>query len=366
MSRPDDDALLDDATLRALRASGDLVPTNENEVEQAEAALSSELELPEGLQSYRPRPAVASNVRRARQRRPAVLGYAITAALGALAAAAALDVVRQPATLPVTSAGGELVRPSASPHTPPVPLAFQSRCERECCAGSSCSAASEALRSCPSGIRCVACATDNVAGGPYRLRLGSMITSEAGQKLLPPDAPLELCVVGGSVETTCVPARGEPGGEAWRLLKVVTPLQDLLTGLSVELRKRGENAALAGWKHVISPTPDLLCKGLAIQLNDGTETLGRLSAFIEPTHFVELARAAAVPELLKKLSRFDISGIEPRIYETSRPGAGRFALMLGPLDKTDADALRWQALDHGVDASLSHGLDLVGSPRPWR
>jgi hypothetical protein len=107
-----------------------------------------------------------------------------------------------------------------------------------------------------------------------------------------------------------------------------------------------------------------MCKGLAIQLNDDTETLGRLSAFIEPTHFVELGRAAAVPELLKKLSRFDVSGIEPRIYESSLSGAGRFALVLGPLDKADADALRWQALDHGVDASVTHGLDLLGSPRP--
>jgi hypothetical protein len=107
-----------------------------------------------------------------------------------------------------------------------------------------------------------------------------------------------------------------------------------------------------------------MCKGLAIQLSDGTETLGRLSAFVEPTHFVELSRAAAVPDLLQTLRHFDVSGAEPRIYETAQPGAAHFVLALGPFDKPDAESLRWQVLDHGLDASVSHGLDFVGNPRP--
>ena len=82
-------------------------------------------------------------------------------------------------------------------------------------------------------------------------------------------------------------ALGEPGGDAWRLLKAVSPLQDLLTGLTVELRKRGETTALASWKHAVSPTPDIMCKGLAIQLSDGTETLGRLSAFVTYARVLE-------------------------------------------------------------------------------
>jgi hypothetical protein len=131
-----------------------------------------------------------------------------------------------------------------------------------------------------------------------------------------------------------------------------------------ELSAWGETTALAAWKHAVSPTPDIMCKGLAIQLGDGTETLGRLSAFIEPTHFVELSRAAAVPDLLRTLHRFDMSGAQPRIYETAQPGASRFALVLGPFDKPDAESLRWQVLDHGLDASISHGLDFVGNPRP--
>jgi hypothetical protein len=356
----DDESPLDDGTWRALGAADDLIPTSPAEVERAEASLT-ELELPESLRSYR---APTSAKLAALPTKPRFVGYALASAGGALAAAAALLWLRPTPTPPVTSAGGELVRTSASAHPPPVPLLFRSRCERECCAGSACRSATPALSACPSGLSCVACAPDNVNGGPYRLRLGSMIPSEAGQKVLPLDAPLELCVVGSSNEAICLPALGEPGGEAWRLLKAVSPLQDLLTGLGIELRKRGDASALASWKHAVSPTPDVMCKGLAVQLSDGTETLGRLSVFVEPTHFVELGRAAAVPDLLKTLRRFEPSGIQPRVYETSRPGSGRFALVLGPLDKPDADALRWQVLDHGLEATIDLGLDFVGNPRP--
>jgi hypothetical protein len=361
MTRDQDDPRLDDATLRALRASGDLVPTTEAEVERAEGLLP-ELALPERLLDYQPRPLLVGEPRRARAK---PLSYVAAAALGALAAAAALLWLRAPAPPRVTSAGAELVRPSVSASEPaPVPLVYQSRCERECCAGSDCKAAPAAAATCPSGLRCVSCATDNVTGGPYRLRVGAVILSDAGQKLLPPAAPLELCVLTSASETLCVPALGETNGDAWRLLKAVTPLQGLLTGLSVELRKRGEATALASWKHAVSPTPDVMCKGLAIQLNDGAETLGRLSAFIELTHFVELARASAMPELLRAARGFAVSGLRPRIYESSRPGAERFALVLGPLDKTDAEALRWQVLDRGLEANVSHGLDFSGGPRP--
>ena len=359
---PDDESPLDDRSLRALRDADDLVPTSEAAVERAEALLA-DVELPASLLNYRGREQPSSNVKRL-PRKPRVAGYAVAAALGAAAAAAALLWLRPPAALPLTSAAGELTHPSQSAHAPPVPLVFSSRCERQCCAGNACQAAPAALASCPSGIACVGCVQDNVNGGPYRLRLGSVIMSEAGQKVLPLDAPLELCVIGSAGDSSCLPALGEPGGDAWRRLSVVTPLQDLLTGLSFELRKRGANGALASWKHAVSPTPDVMCKGLAVQLSDGTETLGRLSVFVEPSHFVELGRAASVPELLKARRRFELSGIQPRVYEASAPGAGRFALVLGPLDKTDAEGLRWQVLDHGLEATVSHGLDFVGNPRP--
>jgi hypothetical protein len=63
MSRAHDDdpSRLDDGTWRALKASDDLLPTTEAEVERAEAALP-ELELPAGLRRYRPREGTSSNV----------------------------------------------------------------------------------------------------------------------------------------------------------------------------------------------------------------------------------------------------------------------------------------------------------------
>ena len=61
-----------------------------------------------------------------------------------------------------------------------------------------------------------------------------------------------------------------------------------------------------------------------------------------------------------------MSGIAAHIYETSSPHGARFALVLvlGPIDKREADALRRQALDHGIETKISHGLDFVGKPRP--
>jgi hypothetical protein len=367
MSLRDDD-LLDDATLRALRAADDLIPTSEAEVGRAEALLPDDLELPEGLRLYQPPARQTDNVRPLNERRGSKLGYAGAAVVGAAAAAAAAFSLRPSApSTPVTSAGGELTKPRPSSERPArIPLVLGNRCERECCAGSDCKTAAPALSSCPSGIRCAGCTPDNVNGGPHRLRLGSMIPTEVGEKQLPLTEPLELCVSGPSGSAACVPALGEPGGASWRLLPVVTPLQDMLTGLELALRKRGDAQILARWKHPFSPTADVLCKGLAIQLSDGDEVLGKLSVFVESTHFVELGRAAAVPELLTAAERFDVSGTRSRIFETSRSGAERFALVLGPFEKVEAEGLRWQVLDHGREAIVSHGLDYVGTPRPTR
>lgn len=367
MSRQKDDdheRALQDVALRALRDNDELVPTSEAEVERAEGMLQRDSALPDDLRTYRPRRPRVSQPPGAPRRQLGVTGYAVAAVAGALAAGTAVHWLEPQLPTSVTSAGSELVKPSASARPRSTPLSFHSSCEKSCCAGSSCSSAPEGLRACPSGIRCASCAADNANGGPYRLRLGSVIVSEQGQKLLPIPAPLELCITGGSAGAVCVPALGEPGSDSWRLLPQVTPLQDLLTGLGVELRKRGDSAVLASWKHVVSPTAEMMCKGLAVALNNEGETLGRLSIFIEPTHFVELSRAATVPSLLDSLAHYEVAGTEPHVYESSQGGARRFALVLGPFDKTDADALRWQALDRGAEANVSLGLDFVGSPRP--
>jgi hypothetical protein len=328
--------------------------------------LPDDFELPESLGSYRPRVAEGpSNVRHLPSK-PRFASHALAAAFGALAAAGAVLWLKPAGPPPVTSAGGDLVPSPPSSGPARIPLAFQSRCERECCAGSACKTASEALRSCPSGIRCAGCTVDNVNGGPYRLRVGTVIPTQVGQKVLPLSEPLELCLTASGGVETCLPALGDSGGETWRLLGHVSPLQSLLGGLTAELRVKGQAFALANWRNAVSPTPDTLCKGVAVQLNDGKETLGRLSIFVEPTHFVELVRAVSSPELLAKLARFDVTGLEPRIRESSRGGGERFVLAVGPLDKPDADALRWQALDLGIDATVSHGLDFIGTPRPLR
>jgi hypothetical protein len=343
MSRTtDDDTPLDVATLRALGERDGFLPTTETEVGRAEATLPDDLELPEGLRSYRPRGETGKVVPLERKRRP-LLTHSLAVAAGGLAAAAAFALLTPPPAPTVTSAGGELVRPSASAKSLRVPLVYESRCARECCAGADCKTASENMRACPSGVRCAGCAPDNVGGGPYRLRVGSVILTDVGRSLTSSEGPLDVCVRASASDTPCLPATGEPGGETWRSLKVVSPLQDLLTGLSVELRRHGDAVALAGWRRPVSPTADVLCKGLAVQLGNEKETWARLSIFVEPTHFVELSRAAAVPDLLGRLNRFDVSGIEPRIF-----------------------ALRWQLLDHGVDTRVGHGLDFVGAARPTR
>jgi hypothetical protein len=363
----DDEAPLDTTVRRALRDADDLLPTSEAEVARAERALPDDVELPASLRSYRA-PNGDAPPRGEWRRRPEprwrVVSHVAVAALGAAAAGVTLHWVKPAPPAPVTSAGGELVPSARRSHAARVPLVFKNRCERECCAGTECRTASEALRSCPSGARCIACGQDYASGGPYRLRVGAVVPSEIGQKLLPLEAPLELCLVSPTSPPQCLPAVVESGADAWRLLERVTPIQDLLTGLTVELRKRGEPATLASWKHAVSPTPEVMCKGLAVQLGDTTDVLARVSVFVEQSHFVELSRAAAVPLLLAEQARFDVSGIAPHIYETSSRDGARFALVVGPVDKSEANALRWQALDHGIEAKISHGLDFLGTPRP--
>lgn len=58
--------------------------------------------------------------------------------------------------------------------------------------------------------------------------------------------------------------------------------------------------------------------------------VGRVSAFVEQTHFVELGRADSLAALRARRAEFEFRAVSPRVYETTQPGA-RFALVLGPL-----------------------------------
>ncbi len=369
-SRDDrDDEALERDVVRALRDRGDLIPTSDEEVLAAERELEGDdLELPASLRSYRGRRSSPSV-----KPRP-WLGYATAGLLGAAAATFLLLLTSPERQHDLTGAGRDLVRPSASTSSSarvpekPVPLVAKP-CSAECCGGAECSKAPAAFAQCPSGQRCIECnAAANASDGPYRLRLGSMILAPGAERVLEPDRTpaLELCVVAPGAPAACLPALSTgTTDETWRLLGRISSAQDLLSGLRVEVRRQGSTEALASWSHPVVASPEVMCKGLAIQLRAGNEIVGRVSAFVEQTHFVELAREASLPELVARRSEFDFQGIEPRVYETSQPGK-RFALVLGPLDRERAQALRWSALESGKEASVTFGLDFVGSPQPAR
>ncbi len=352
--------------VRALREGGELIPTSEAEVLAAERALEDDdLGLPPGLGEYRAPRLRGKHGRKVRAGSWA--GYAATALLGAAAASALWFFSGKAPSGEATSAGHELVKPSASAPRQKPTLVLQNSCDHDCCAGSACPSSPESLKSCPSGQRCIACGGAQSSDGPYRLRFGTMVLSEAGERLLTPSAgePLELCVVVMGGERVCLPALGAGNADdSWRLLPRVSSTQDLLAGLSVELRRKSEGAALASWKHAVVANPEVFCKGLVVQPRQGDEVVGRVSVFVEQTHFVELSRGASVTKLLETQAEFTFRSVTPRIYETTQGAANRFALVLGPLDKQGAESLRWAVLDGGREATLSYGLDFAGRPRP--
>jgi hypothetical protein len=165
-------------------------------------------------------------------------------------------------------------------------------------------------------------------------------------------------------DVACLPALSDDtADDSWRLLDRVSATQDLLAGLTVEVRRHGATDALASWKHPVSTTPDVFCKGLLIQPMKDDQVVGRLSVFVEQTHFVELDRAASVPALLAFQQGIEFRGVTPSIRETAQPGSAKFALVVGPLTKSQAEIVRWSLLDAGVAAKASYGLDFVGAPR---
>ena len=376
---------LDAAIDRLVRDERPLLPTTEADVERAERNLDEhgDLHLPEGLRSYRARVsssearhddspttnaeggASGTNVRRLERKTSPSSPYWIGAGLLAVAAGfGGFFVGRIPPHVPVSGAGGEL-RPSGSGEPRPKPLTLDPSCTRDCCAGSECSAVNDSLRNCPSGNSCIACRASELPLGPYRLRLGTLLLNEAGVRLLAPspDAPLEICVVSPNGSPACLPALEDPNGDdSFRLLDRVQSTQELMN-LSVEVRRAGSNDVLASWKRPISITPEVLCRGLMIQPTAGEEVLGRLSAFVELTHFIELGRAENVPDLLALEKKLDVRGVHSKIYETKKSGADHFSLVLGPYAKDQAERLRWQVLDAARPAVITHGLEFVGRPR---
>ncbi|HVJ15500.1 MAG TPA: hypothetical protein VM686_08665 [Polyangiaceae bacterium] len=357
------DAELERDVVRALRTGGELIPVSDEEVLAAEEELAgTDLELPDGLREYRGRPR--------RPARPGVrgpwLGYGVAGLLGAAASTLLWLGLAPEKPHDLSGAGRDLVRPSASAPAPRPTLINGSSCSNDCCAGKECRAATGELKECASGHTCVACAGRD--DGPYRLRLGAMVLTEAGEALLQPTsgAPLELCVSTPGATPTCLPALSSgTADDQWRLLDRVSSSQDLLSGLSVEVRRKGEPSALASWKYPVTVAPEVFCKGLAIPLRQEKDVVGRVSAFVDQTHFVELGRAPTLAALRERRALFEFHGIEPRVYETTE-ASRRFALVLGPFDKAQAQALRWAALEGDKEAAIVFGLDFKGAPQPLR
>ncbi len=371
---PDEDAL--DDIVRALAQRGELIPTTEAEVLAAEHAGEDELELPASLREYRPREAAErhapprgsarANLPAPRRIATRVLSHSVAVAVGALAAGVVLTLQHKPALPVVTSAGSELVpnTPRATQKKPLVELS--TACDKGCCAGSACENATAAAKACPSGQRCISCGSAEQPQGPYRLRFGTMILSEAGAALLAPNegSPLDLCISAAGSDLGCIPALSDGSADdSWRPLDHVSTTQDLLVGLNVEVRRHGGTSALASWKHPVSTTPEVFCKGLLIQPMQAEKVVGRLSVFVEQTHFVELARAADVRTLLDLEQRVEFRGVAPSVRETAQSEAAHFALTLGPLGKAQAETVRWALLDAGLGATSSYGLDYVGAAR---
>jgi hypothetical protein len=295
------------------------------------------------------------------------VGYVGAAALGATATAA-LFLSQDP--VPVLSAGThELVSPATAggeSSEQRVPIAAIRECGAKCCGGSECAAADQV---CASGRRCIPCDVAGPNQNRYRLRLGSLNRS-ANMSDERATSASTVCVTIGSLETQCVPAQAnDDRTEPWRVLRPAVSDQDLLSGVRVEVRD-GNAQTIASWAHPVVVQPDVLCRGLAVKpvtvVGATKEPYGGLSIFLDDAHYVELGRGAKVSDLVALEQGFIFEDERARIFETTSTGSDRFAVIIGPLDKAQAERLRWLVLDQGRAARLTVGSDLVGEPRPGR
>lgn len=373
---PELDALLAEALTRR----GDLPPTTVAEVRRAEEeGIAFEGELPAELSRLRPPPTEVSSgaasqrlvsldeVRREREQaraRTPWLGYAATFALGAAAAAAvflfgaerdpAQRLTQEPAGAPRPSA-----TESAEPAAPTVAIEAVRSCGEECCAGSACAAAKGELKTCPTERTCISCG-DGSAKDAFRLRMGNLLPTEnVDEKMLP---GLDLCARVGGSPWSCEPAYldavARPTG---RTLPIVAPAEDLATSVELELRPRGSSKVFGAWRSGIKIGPNVLCRGVGVVIkNDKDEHLGGLSLFLEDAHYVELARSAERATLLERRAQLRFADVIPSLVETSKGGAERFALVVGPLDKGAADRLAQRLAEKGAPATRSFGADFVG------
>jgi len=360
-------------------AFGELVPTTEAGVERAEAdgvehrgALPASLALygdrlsAGGVSETAPKSVVSmEEARRSRElhkhaRIRATLSHIGVGLVGAAAAAALLLTVRSTPRIGVGGdpPGSASTLPSATP-TQIVIGDAESVCPSSCCAGSACGKASAEMVSCASGRTCISCSAADLAAGVYRFRVGGFAPADKFKKNLSA-GPLEVCVRVAGSELVCGPAHTAGDPDKWASLPLPVTNGDTLGGVTIVIRFAGAKEALAEWSEPLSFNAGGLCKGYLIQPIFRTgEVLGTLSAFLVDAHYVELLRAGSVERLKEERRRFDTK-LPLTVFDTERPGDGRFALVLGPFGKAHAERVRWSALEAGASATPSLGDDFVG------
>lgn len=379
---PQSDRPLEELVVRALADAGELIPTTEAEVARAEAAGVESVEpLPASLREFRAERAGLARVvalgsaRRATPRHVTWLGHGVAAVLGAAAALglvwlhsarhhqARLGAGQDPRREPIDT------NAVASSATTQFTVKLGDACAPQCCAGIDCKTPTDKPKECASHRRCVRCMESDASGERYRLRTGRIAPTQALLRLLEgaPDKVLEACfrvnaVSSGGFSCTPAQARGD-SDEAWALLPIVASGADLLSGLVVQLRWRGEAIALGEWTSPIQSNTAVLCSGLAIKPKqpDG-ELLGTLSVFLDDTYYVEIGRGRDTAGLTKLIRGYQFEGVVPKLFETEGSGDNRFAATLGPLSRAAAEQGRWQLLQHGAEAKVVVGVDYRGEP----
>ncbi len=360
---------------------GLLIPQTLDEVEAFERQLEEE----DALQAAEIEPRIsatelASESRQQREPTPTsnvVRLPWVSSTVGFVVGAAAATLLwvsqKPPVDGPLVGSGpGELTSsPSAEPA--PTSLTLSDSCSDSCCAGSACpSAAGSELASCASGRSCVACdlgAADG-ARSVYKVRLSSIALNDPGREWLNQQGlalqNLQLCVSAQGKDLGCRSALEAPDDLLqWSSLPTATTRSQLVGGFRLRLVQGSKT--VASWSAPIQVSAETLCRGIAAKpsVDDGT-VIGRVSAFFDETNFVELARSEDVTELVAQQARYQAEGPgapRPKIYETTKDGNERFALVLGPLTAEQAESLRWSLLEQKQPVTLSFGDDYRGRPR---
>lgn len=382
-----DDGNGDDEMLARLTASltadGELLPTSEQEVLEAEIAGAEDIELPTHLVQFRDGPddtaegateqapesevAARGNVLPFERRSAGWLTHGVALAIGAAAAASITLTVVSDEPPPDTPLQGDTATVPSVASSAPLTLVLDASC-KACCAG--CPKAPEPLRDCPSKRGCVPCDLTALHASRYRLRVGAVSPAEHGREVMGtyPQGQPELCMRAGMSAETCVPTHldDRAGGE-WTVLPTVVSGEDLAAKVVLRVRWKGVReplATAARWIMPVALTPRSLCHGYSVQFRDeGKDAVfGTMSLFIDDAHYVELTRGARTDALYAYRARLT-SEVPLQLQETSKRGDERFVLSAGPYDRPTAEKLRWQLLEQNETAVTTVGTDYIGTPK---